>query len=174
MRLHRPLLLSLGVLVLVSLPGYLQSVFPAALPERATLPPELARDYRAVDFGELAIPEEGLAIREVGAGAAFAVPTPVQAMDGARVALRGYAIPLAYEGAQVTELLLAARNDLGCCFGVGMQPTEWVLVRWSPPGIDVPPTTTPITVLGRLQVVPETVDGALQSLYRMTGERLLP
>lgn len=164
----RMAIVGLAVALLPTLPGYLRRSTTVPLLGVAQLPSSIAREYRAIGFDQLAsFPSD------TPGGSGPRIPDAILALDGERVAIRGYVIPIAYEGAGVTQLLLAVRNDLGCCFGVGMRPTEWVFVRWAGPSLVSPTQSAPVTVLGRFEVRPDLSDGALEAIYRMVGERIL-
>ncbi len=95
------------------------------------------------------------------------IPPEVRALDRQAVAVRGYAIPIAMERGRITEFILAAKNEVGCCFGDGLAMNQWILVA-------VPEETTLdlktfaiVTVLGVLEVGEEVREGVVLSLYRM-------
>jgi hypothetical protein len=100
------------------------------------------------------------------------VPQRIRALDGKDVALRGFVIPLDVERGRITSFVLAATNQIGCCFGDSLFMNEWVIV-------DVPKGQTfeckPFelaTVLGKLHVGEDVQDGFVMSLYRMLAQKI--
>ncbi|MEM7412809.1 MAG: hypothetical protein AAF430_21430 [Myxococcota bacterium] len=95
------------------------------------------------------------------------IPSHVRALDRRTVALRGYVIPMVIERGRVTEFILAAKNELGCCFGDGLAMNQWVRVA-VPEGEKVEFGKPKLaTVLGVLEVGEEVLEGTVMSLYRM-------
>ncbi|MBM4382364.1 MAG: DUF3299 domain-containing protein [Deltaproteobacteria bacterium] len=98
------------------------------------------------------------------------LPADVKALDGKSVALRGFVIPTWVEAGGVREFVLAAKNEIGCCFGDGLTINQLVVVS-------VPETKKLrlepyrlMTVLGTLAVGEERSGEMLLSLYRMTAD----
>ncbi len=95
------------------------------------------------------------------------IPPEVRALDRRPIAVRGYAIPITIERGRVTEFILAAKNEIGCCFGAGLAMNQWIHVA-VPEGrsVDLQPLGI-ATVLGLLEVGEEVRQGTVLSLYRM-------
>ncbi len=95
------------------------------------------------------------------------IPPEVRALDRRPIAVRGYAIPITIERGRVTEFILAAKNEVGCCFGAGLAMNQWIHVA-VPEGrsVDLDPYEI-ATVLGLLEVGEEVRQGTVLSLYRM-------
>ncbi len=95
------------------------------------------------------------------------IPTEVRALDGQPVAVRGYAIPVSISQGRVTDFILAAKNEIGCCFGAGLAMNQWIHVA-VPEGqvFDIEPYEI-ATILGRLEVGEEVKQGTVLSLYRL-------
>ncbi len=95
------------------------------------------------------------------------IPPEVRALDRRLIAVRGYAIPIAITRGRVTEFILAAKNEIGCCFGTGLSMNQWIHVA-VPEGrsVDLQPLGI-ATVLGLLEVGEEVRQGTVLSLYRM-------
>jgi hypothetical protein len=103
--------------------------------------------------------------------AALDIPPEVSALDGRRVSIRGYMLPLAIEQDRVSEFILTSSID-SCHFGTVGLMNEWVLVSMAA-GRHVPfPKAAPITVFGRLAVGPEMQGTLLTSVYRMTADAI--
>jgi hypothetical protein len=100
------------------------------------------------------------------------VPERVRALDGKEVALRGYVIPLDTRRGRVTSFVLAASNQIGCCFGDSLAMNEWVAVD-VPKGQEFESEPFEIaTVLGKLHVGEEVEDGYVMGLYRMVPQKI--
>lgn len=99
------------------------------------------------------------------------IPEAIRGLDGRKVIVSGFMLPIKMEGGRVTELLLM-RSQMMCCYGVMPQVNEWVLVRM-PKGVyqlmDVP-----VAVGGVLHVKALYENGFLTAIYTLDGERMLP
>jgi len=96
-------------------------------------------------------------------------PAAVRALDGRRIAARGYPIAAELERGTVRRFLLS-RYPPGCCFGSVPVLDEWIDVR-APDGVaplapDVPVTVEGVLAVGELQ----DAQGFAQSLYRLRAE----
>jgi hypothetical protein len=97
------------------------------------------------------------------------LPAEVRRLDGQAVSIRGYMLPLAMEGDQVTDFLLTSSID-SCHFGTIGGMNEWIVVKMAG-GQTVPfPKAVPITVFGRLSVGVERQAGLMSSLYRLAAD----
>ena len=93
-------------------------------------------------------------------------PAEVRALDGQRIATRGYPIAAELERGEVRRFLLS-RYPPGCCFGSVPVLDEWIDVR-APDGVDPLPPEVPVTVEGVLEVGEvQDAQGFAQSLYRL-------
>jgi len=100
------------------------------------------------------------------------IPDQVRALDGRSVAVRGYVIPVTTTRGRVTRFILAAKNEIGCCFGDGLLMNQWILVE-APGGVDVELRPfMPATALGVLEVGEDVRKGTVMSLYRMRDAAL--
>ncbi len=98
------------------------------------------------------------------------LPAEVKALDGKSVALRGFVIPTWVEAGGVREFVLAAKNEIGCCFGDGLSINQLVVVTVpEKKKLEIEPYGL-MTVLGTLDVGEERSGGMLLSLYRMTAD----
>lgn len=97
------------------------------------------------------------------------IPPAVRALDGKKVVVRGFMMPIEMIRNE-TSVFLLVRNRLLCCFGMMVGINEWVHVRMADdkrvPWIN----DVPIAVYGTLRVREEVRDGMIMSLYRMEGE----
>lgn len=99
-------------------------------------------------------------------------PPDVVALNGQRVAIRGYLLPIEFDPSGIVAFYLTARPDLGCCFGTGLALNEWVEVRWKGKPITDFEMERPMTVIGTLTVAPQISEGSLVSLYLLEGTAL--
>ena len=98
------------------------------------------------------------------------IPPEALELNGTPVALRGYMIPLTFEGSDVASFLLV-KDQATCCFGVGATIKDWVFVKMTQPTPSV--MDGPLEVQGTFYASPDVVDGQLLSLYRMSGESVV-
>jgi hypothetical protein len=155
---------------------------PTAASDLPAAPSGIEGDYAAIDWRLLAgfdyeDPKPGT-LKGLDAAALARrnadLPKKVRALHGKPIALRGYLIPARMDAqGRVSEFMLSAKNDLGCCFGFGVKMNEWVYVTLAP-GAD-PPSDEPlalVTALGSFDVGEEVKNGSVYSLYRMTADRV--
>tara|TARA_R110002074_G_scaffold10537_7_gene39961 strand:- start:2293 stop:2940 length:648 start_codon:yes stop_codon:yes gene_type:complete len=62
-------------------------------------------------------------------------PDHLTALDGERIAVRGYMIPVTWEEGAVTQLMLVG-DLLACCFGIAPEPDQWVDCHMMEDGAD--------------------------------------
>ncbi|MDJ0868702.1 MAG: DUF3299 domain-containing protein [Myxococcota bacterium] len=95
------------------------------------------------------------------------IPPEVRALDRLPIAVRGYVVPITVTRGRITEFVLAAKNELGCCFGSGLSMNQWIHVAVQEGrASDVKPFGI-AKVLGVLEVGEEVRGGTVMSLYRM-------
>lgn len=91
------------------------------------------------------------------------MPESITQLDGKRVAIEGYMLPMEWKRKQVISFMLV-RDMAGCCFGGMPQPDEWIDVSFPEgKGCDYYPYI-PVLVTGVL-----TVGGELDDLGYVTG-----
>jgi hypothetical protein len=106
-------------------------------------------------------------VREVLVGE---IPDRVKALDGKKVAIKGFQLPMKNEGNLVTEFLLLQNQSL-CCFGVPPRANQWVYVRMTGKGVRRL-MDQPLTFCGTLHVGEYREGNRLRAIYRMDGERM--
>ena len=97
------------------------------------------------------------------------IPDRIKALDGKKIALEGYAVPLESDGKNLKSFLLVDQI-VDCLFCQGLGISQWVVVTvMNPDGIRVAGAQyeNPITVYGTLEVGDQYKDGHLDSIYRM-------
>ncbi len=96
------------------------------------------------------------------------IPASIKRLDGKKVLVRGYMLPITLNQGLVTEFLLVSSPQL-CCFGVMPAANQWVIVKL-PSG--VPPTMdVPLEFLGRLHVGALYEQDYLAGIYQLDGEK---
>ena len=98
------------------------------------------------------------------------VPGRIKKLDGNRVMVTGYMLPLKMTGSKVTEFLLVSSPML-CCYGVMPRMNDWVIVRTPPSGTSIL-MDSPIQFYGRLHVHEMVQDGMMSGIYLLDGERM--
>lgn len=93
-------------------------------------------------------------------------------MNGRKVALAGFILPLALTDGRATECLLL-RSQSACCFGLVPRVNELVIVKAAPPGI-TPRPDTPFVVAGTLAVKWIGEGDQLTAIYEMQADRVEP
>jgi hypothetical protein len=138
---------------------------------------ESAEDYRPVGFDVLAtFPFKSPPILDAKAPTEAAsievmkqVPESVRKLEGQKVVITGFMLPVKIERGLATEFLLL-NTPLMCCFGVTPPTNAWVIVKMpkgTPAQQDVP-----LPFRGRLHVRPQWDNGYLASIYQLDGEAL--
>lgn len=119
----------------------------------------------------LLVPEEtGSVELPTEPGKSGAIPPRVQALNGKRVRISGYMLPVKLENGLVKECLLL-RNQMMCCFGRRPELNEWVIVKMK--GKGVPSTMdTPVSFYGTLHVGEMFENGVFEGLYQFDGEKI--
>jgi hypothetical protein len=99
------------------------------------------------------------------------VPKKVQALDGQKVRITGFMLPMHLKDGLVTDFLLI-RSQLTCCFGVPPAPNEWVVVSMVGSGVQQQ-MDTPIQAFGKLHVGAMFENHAFSGLYRLECEKVI-
>jgi hypothetical protein len=97
------------------------------------------------------------------------IPAEIRALNGRKVALKGFMLPLTVVGGVTTEYLIM-RDRSACCYGAVPKMNQWAEVK-------MPQGTAPImdlvvTVYGTLQVGEVREGGYLVAIYSLSAERL--
>jgi hypothetical protein len=100
------------------------------------------------------------------------IPDSVKKLDGEKVAVAGFMLPVTQKAGRVTEFLLLKDQSL-CCFGTMPSMNEWIHVILKP-GESAPMVwDIPITVFGTLEVGEVFENGVLMTIYRIRYEKLV-
>ena len=98
-------------------------------------------------------------------------PAVVASLDGKRVQLGGYVVPLDFEATRVKEFLLVP--FVGACIHVPPPPPNQIVYVKSEGGIDVKGTFDPVWVTGTLTVTP-AFTGLAEAGYSLDAEKVEP
>jgi len=139
-------------------------------PRKHDLPPGVA----VVTFDFLAsyeypIPDNGVFTEETLAEV-DRIPPAVRKLDGTRVAIEGYMMPLKIHEDRVENFILS-RSTFGCCFGDYPTVNELILVEMTDARNYPESYGGPVLVTGRIEVGERLNDrGFLLNVYRVKGE----
>jgi hypothetical protein len=155
--------------------GQSAPAIPTAPAAKREPPPEVkkrADGFWEVSFANLAsfAYEAPAADKPSSPAASAKIPEDVRALDGKRVRIAGYMMPLKLEAGLVTEFLLL-RTSMLCCFGIMPEPNEWVVVKMKGKGA-APAKDVPLHFYGTLRVGEIYDDKAFVGLYAMDGDKV--
>ncbi len=113
--------------------------------------------------------EDADAATSASVGAGRFLPPEVLALDGRKVSVTGFMMPIDFEDGRVRSFLLM-KNQLLCCFGIAPRLNDFVAVQVGE-GRGVPAVQdVPITVKGILQVGEVSENGAALAVYTMIAD----
>lgn len=92
------------------------------------------------------------------------IPADIRALNGRRVRVSGFMLPVKLNAGKVVEMLLIS-DPMICCYGAVPRPNEWITVRLKQ-GI-APEMDVLRTFSGLLKVGPVLDDGYLTAIYEM-------
>lgn len=153
---------------------------PAPEPPRTPLvaPTEKVQGHLRVGFEVLGgfdfqLSKDESLITPANEGAAIAkataqIPDLIRQLDGQKVLVRGFMLPMKMEGPLATEVLLVA-NSLLCCYGVVPPMNQWMTVKLKA-GVK-PQQDVPMQFFGTLRVQPRIDNGALSAIYHLDADK---
>ena len=100
------------------------------------------------------------------------IPQDVLALDGKKVAIVGFTLPLTFSNGWTTEFLLL-RTQAACCFGMVPRVNELIMVKMAAPGMR-PVLDTPVIVGGKLTVKWIGAGDQLAAVYEMLADKIAP
>lgn len=147
---------------------------PAAPAESADFP--LVDGYLQVGFDRLAtFPFTAPPINESGANptpptpaVVDQIPAEIKRLDGRKVTLTGFMLPVKLEHGLAVEFLLM-NSQMICCFGTTPPTNSWVTVRM--PKGTAPLQDTPLAFSGTFHVREHWESGWLASIYQLDAEK---
>lgn len=98
------------------------------------------------------------------------IPDLIRQLDGKKVVVTGYMLPMKMEGALATEFLLVA-NSMLCCYGVVPPMNQWATVKMARRGV-TSQQDIPTQVFGTLRVQTRIENGALSAIYHLDADRV--
>jgi hypothetical protein len=98
------------------------------------------------------------------------IPEPIKALNGNKVIVGGFMLPVKVENGLVTELLLM-RDASACCYGTVPNMNEWIIVRMGKNGIKAV-MDTPVYFYGTLKVGAVVEEGYLAGIYVLEGDKM--
>jgi hypothetical protein len=99
---------------------------------------------------------------------ATAVPDNIKALDGKKVSVPGFMLPLQVQEGRVTEFILL-KNQMMCCYGKPPAINEWIHVKI--PAGTKPAMDQTITISGTLHVGEYKENNSLLGLYRLDADK---
>ncbi len=105
-------------------------------------------------------------------GSVNRIPPEVQALEGKRVAISGYMLPVNFDEKGFVKEFLIIRSPMVCCYGVAPRLNEWVVVKMDSKAKKiVPMMDVPLDFYGTLHVGEKYEGGVFTGLYRLEGEK---
>jgi len=155
--------------VLIGLGWFLMSYSSKSAPKEA----DLKKDYTEITFEEISNYDY---YTPIGGGevdqellAKNKIPDEVKALNGKKVSLSGFMLPLDTDDKGYVSLFnLNGSYDM-CYFGAPVYLNQWVAVKMKE-GKKIPWTHKLITIYGTLEVGEEKKDGVVMSIYRMVPD----
>lgn len=95
------------------------------------------------------------------------IPGEVRELDGERVMIAGFMVPLAFDRRGNVEAFALSQDLLFCCYGIPPAMHEWIMVTVEEGVRAAYIKDTPIAVFGSIDVGEELDDGFVLSVYRM-------
>lgn len=111
-----------------------------------------------------------------GAKKPMPIPKEITGLNGKKLAIKGFIIPLANSGSRVNEFLFADEL-VSCLFCAMLGYDQWILVKTvNPKGFKISDDQyeEPVTIYGTLQLGPFYEDGQFTCLYRLKAEGFIP
>jgi hypothetical protein len=107
---------------------------------------------------------------KASAAALAQIPSGVRALDGSKIVIEGFLLPVRMNDGLAVEFLLM-RNQSMCCYGVAPKINEWMTVAVKGQGVK-PVMDQPIAVAGVLRVGPILENGSLAGIYRLDADKV--
>ena len=103
----------------------------------------------------------------------MAIPKEIQALNGHKVAIKGFVIPLANSEGQTTKQFLFADELVSCLFCAMLGYDQWMVGDTvDSKGFDIKDDQfeEPITIYGTLEVAPKFEEGEFTGIYRIKAD----
>ncbi|MSU65041.1 MAG: DUF3299 domain-containing protein [Opitutus sp.] len=95
------------------------------------------------------------------------IPAGIRALDGKKVIVRGFMVPVKLEGGLAVEFLLT-KDPQACCFGLSPYVNDWIFVRMAK-GVSAT-MEVPLLFAGTLRVRELWDSGWLTGIYLLEGQ----
>jgi len=185
---HRAVVIvALGAALACATPAVLHAVEPPMelkwdqlVPPAPPKPPMPFFAGRPTDLGKLGSPHDGAPAApplpegrwmSVPSKSSEAPPAVVASLDGKRVHIGGYIVPLDFDATRVKEFLLVP--FVGACIHVPPPPANQIIYVKTEQGFDVQGTFDPVWVTGTLKVTP-AFTGLAEAGYSLEAEKVEP
>jgi hypothetical protein len=184
-RRSNAVILALTLIVACSTPTHVKAVEPTLelkwhqlVPPAPPKPPKPFFANRPADIGKLGGLDDGSPPPPLqpegrwmsGAAKSSSMPAPVvQSLDGKRVRIGGYVVPLDFNATHVKEFLLVP--FVGACIHVPPPPANQIIYVKSEQGFDVQGTFDPVWVTGALKVTSVST-GLAETGYSLNAEKV--
>jgi hypothetical protein len=99
------------------------------------------------------------------------IPVAIKGLNEKSVAVKGFMLPMKFDGSLTTEFLILKSQGL-CCYGVAPKITEWITVRLAGKGVR-PVMDQPVTVCGTFHVGEVREHGELIGIYSLDGGKII-
>jgi len=99
------------------------------------------------------------------------IPEAIRKLDGKKVVVGGFMLPLKLDHGVVTEMLLL-KNQTACCYGVTPNLNEWVTVDIPKKYGLKPLMDTVVYFTGTFRVGTKLEDGTVSSIYQMDADKM--
>ncbi len=139
-------------------------------------PLEIISGYSKISYSQLAgfkfrPPPQPIAAARPPPDVLAQVPAAIRRLDGKKIVLSGYMLPLKLVDGLATEFFFLSSPN-ACCYGIVPEVNEWMLVKMRREGLP-PIQDVPMFLAGRLQVRARWDEGYLIGIYDLDGEGLL-
>ncbi|OGH62990.1 MAG: hypothetical protein A3G34_03400 [Candidatus Lindowbacteria bacterium RIFCSPLOWO2_12_FULL_62_27] len=101
------------------------------------------------------------------------IPAPVRALDGEKVSLVGYMMPIDFSEGTVRSFILLP-NQQACCFGIMPKMNEMIFVTFPDGRGTKLAKDMPLEVSGRIRVGENVYGESVFALYHITADRVEP
>jgi hypothetical protein len=98
------------------------------------------------------------------------VPKEILALNGKKVAVRGFMLAFDFKERGVTHFAVSSQDI--CHYGLSGMPNDWIDVKVTSGKKVRPANFNPVEVFGTLQVGEVVKNGYVESFYRMTADSL--
>ena len=170
-------------ILLAARPAWTQNTAPLSHPKLGAVPLKFVKNninYQVVSFDDLYFnylppvdvehPDGNIT---KGTKKPMLIPAQIQALNGQKVAIKGFVIPLANSDGQTTKEFLFADELVSGLFCAMLGYDQWMVGETvDPKGFDIKDEEfeEPITIYGTMEVGPKFEDGEFVGIYRLKAD----